>query len=276
LQTNVEHNNDISSDILPSKKNRSFTIVFLILSGALVVYIAYPIANIITIIEPGIFIESITRPQIGEVLFLSLSTATISTLLLAAFGIPLAYCIARYNFRGKFLIRIIIIVPLVIPPLASGTLLLGVFGAYTPIGRSIPIEFTQSAVGVIIAQTYVASPFMILLALSAFESVDESYEKVSKILGKGRLETFWRVSLPLAKTGIIAGFIMTWVRSVGELGATMMMAYNPHTVSIQIFEDNAIGGLQNTVPLILLVILLSAAVLAIFSMVKKEGLKLSW
>jgi molybdate/tungstate transport system permease protein len=268
---------DMSSDISRGKKSsKAFGIVFLILSAALVVYIVYPIANIITIAEPRTFIESITRPQIGDAFLLSLSTATISTLLLAVFGIPLAYYMARYNFPGKFLIKIIIIIPLVIPPLASGTLLLDIFGAYTPLGRSLPVEFTQSAIGVIIAQTYVSSPFMILLALAAFESVDESYEKVARILGKGRFETFLRVSLPLAKTGIIAGFIMTWVRSVGELGATMMMAYNPHTVSIQIFEDNAIGGFQNTVPLILLVIFLTITVLGVFSIVKKEGLRLGW
>ncbi|MFL6474428.1 MAG: molybdate ABC transporter permease subunit [Nitrososphaera sp.] len=265
-----------SSDISSTKKSKSFGIIFLFLSFALVAYIAYPIANIITIIEPRTFIESIIRPQVGDAFLLSLSTATVSSLFLAAFGIPFAYCMARYNFPGKFLLRVVIIIPLVIPPLASGTLLLGVFGANTPLGRSFPVEFTQSGTGVIIAQTYVSSPFMILLALAAFESVDESYEKVARILGKGRMETFLRVSLPLAKRGILAGFIMTWVRSVGELGATMMMAYNPHTVSIQIFEDNAIGGFQNTLPLILLVIILSALVLGIFSVVKKEGLKLGW
>jgi len=267
---------DTSSDISSSKKSRAFGIVFLILSGALIVYIVYPIVNIITIVEPRTLLESITKPQVAEAFLLSISTATISTLLLAVLGIPLAYFLARYNFPGKFLIKVIIIVPLVIPPLASGTLLLGIFGAHTPLGRSLPVEFTQSAVGVIIAQTYVSSPFMILLALAAFESVDESYEKVARILGKSRLETFLRVSLPLAKTGIIAGTIMTWVRSVGELGATMMMAYNPHTVSIQIFESNAIGGFQSTIPVILLVILLSVIVLGLFSIVKKEGLKLGW
>jgi molybdate/tungstate transport system permease protein len=263
-------------DISRAKKGRGFGIVLLILSGALVAYITYPIANIITIVEPRTFIESITRPQVGDALLLSLSTATISTLLLALLGIPLAYWIARYNFPGKSIIKVIIIIPLVIPPLASGTLLLGIFGSNSPIGRFLPVEFTQSAIGVITAQMYVSSPFIILLALAAFESVDESYEKVARVLGKSRLETFLRVSLPLAKTGIIAGFIMTWVRSVGELGATMMMAYNPHTISIQIFEDNAIGGFQNTVPTVLLVILLSAVVIGIFSIVKKGGLKIGW
>ena len=263
-------------DFSSGKKSRAFEIIFFILSAALVVYIVYPIANIITVIQPGTFMESIAKPQISGAFFLSLCTATVSTLLLAIFGIPFAYFLARHNFPGKFVIRAIIIVPLIIPPLASGTLLLGTFGPYTAIGRNVPMEFTQSAAGIIIAQTYVSSPFMILLALTAFESVDESYEKVARILGKGRFDTFLTVSLPLARTGIIAGIIMTWVRSVGELGATMMMAYNPHTVSIQIFENNAIGGLQSTVPLILLVILLSAFVLGIFSIVRKEGLKLRW
>jgi molybdate/tungstate transport system permease protein len=268
---------DTSSDISSTnKKARSFGIVFLLLSGALVAYIAYPIANIITIVEPEAFMESIRRSEVGDAFLLSLSTATTSSLILAAFGIPFAYCMARYSFPGKFFLKVIIIIPLVIPPLASGTLLLGVFGAYSPLGRSFPVEFTQSSIGVIIAQTYVSSPFMILLSLAAFESVDESYEKVARILGKGRMETFLRVSLPLAKRGIIAGFIMTWIRSVGELGATMMIAYNPHTVSIQIFEDNAVGGFQNALPLILLVIILSALVLGIFSVVKKEVLELGW
>ncbi len=259
-----------------STKSKGFNIIFLILAGALVAYIAFPILNIVTIADPASLGESITRPQIINAFLLSLGTATISTLLLALFGIPLAYILARHDFRGKFLVRLVVILPLVIPPLASGALLLGVFGPYTPLGRSFPIEATQSPIGIIIAQIYISAPFMILLAQSAFESVDESYEKVARVLGKNRLQTFLQVSMPMAKAGIMAGFIMAWVRAVGELGATMMMAYNPHTISIQIFEDNAVGGFQQTVPGILLVILLSVIVLGVFSILKREGLKLGW
>jgi len=266
---------DQSSSI--SSKRTGFGILFLILSGALIAYIAYPIVNIVTITDPATLLESIARPQVGNAFLLSLATATISTLLLAAFGIPLAYTLARYDFRGKLLLRLVVILPLVIPPLASGALLLGIFGPYTPLGKSFPLEFTQSPLGVIIAQIYISSPFMILLSQSAFESVDQSYEKVSRVLGKSRFQTFMQITLPLARTGVMAGIIMSWVRAVGELGATMMLAYNPHTISIQIFEDNAIGGLAQTVPGILLVILLSFMVLAIFSIVKKgEGLRFGW
>jgi molybdate/tungstate transport system permease protein len=248
--------------------------MFIVLAGALIAYIGVPLASIFIFAEPSTLLDSLSRPEVGRAFTLSLTTATISTLLLAAFGIPLAYCIARYNFPGKFLLRLLTIIPLVLPPLASGAMLLGIFGPYAPLGHSLPIEFTQSVIGIIIAQTYVSSPFMILSAQTAFESVDESYEKIARVLGKSRLETFLKVSLPLARTGIIIGFILSWVRAVGELGATMMMTYNPHTISIQIFEDNAIGGISHAVPGILMVILLSIIVLAVFSAVRREGLKI--
>ncbi|MFL6398078.1 MAG: hypothetical protein ACJ72J_00660, partial [Nitrososphaeraceae archaeon] len=88
--------------------------------------------------------------------------------------------------------------------------------------------------------------------------------------GKTRFETFFRVSLPLAKTGIVIGSILSWVRAVGELGATMMMAYNPHTISIQIFEDNAIGGLRNAIPDIMLAMMLSIVAIVIFYAARKK------
>jgi molybdate/tungstate transport system permease protein len=249
-------------------RHPGFNVVILVLSSMTVVYIAYPLITIFIFSEPSSkLLDSLTRPEVSDALVLSLISATISTLLLSLFGIPLAYFLARYeNFLAKFLFRIIIIIPLVLPPLATGSLLLGAFGPYSPLVQAFPgIEFTQSMVGVIIAQTYVASPFMILASQVAFESVDESYEKIARILGKSRVETFFMVLLPLARTGIVIGFIMSWVRSIGELGATMMMAYNPHTISIQIFEDNAIGGLRQAVPSIILVILLSiVAVVTIF------------
>ena len=254
-------------------KYQGFNFIILILSGIAIAYIAYPLATILTFIEPSKLLDSLTRPQVWDAFVLSLISATISTLLLSLFGIPLAYFLARHttNFPGKFLLRVIIIIPLVLPPLASGALLLGVFGPNSPLGQAFPgVEFTQSILGVIIAQTYVASPFMILASQAAFESVDESYEKIARVLGKTRLETFFMVSLPLAKTGLVIGFIMSWVRAVGELGATIMMAYNPHTISIQIFEDNSIGGLRQAVPGIILVILLSILAIIMFYIITRK------
>ena len=255
-------------------KHQGFNLIILILSGLTVAYIAYPLATIFAFVEPAKLLDSLTRPQVWNAFILSLISATVSTLLLSLFGIPLAYFLARYtNFPGKFLLRVIVVIPLVLPPLASGALLLGVFSpnSSSPFIQAFPgVEFTQSILGVIIAQTYVASPFMILASQAAFESVDESYEKIARLLGKTRLETFFKVSLPLAKTGIIIGVIMSWVRAIGELGATMMMAYNPHTISIQIFEDNAIGGLTQAIPGIILVVLLAIFVIIVFYITRNK------
>ena len=90
-------------------------------------------------------------------------------------------------------------------------------------------------------------------------------------MGKKKIEVFVKISLPLAKKGILMGFVMTWIRAVGELGATIMMAYNPHTISIQIFEDNAIGGLRQAIPSIILVIFLSVAIMFLFSIIMKRS-----
>jgi molybdate/tungstate transport system permease protein len=247
-------------------RHQSFSIIILLFSGISIAYITYPLATILAYTEPRTILESLTRQDLWDAFLLSLTSATISTLLLILFGVPLAYLLARYTgFRGRYILRVIIIIPLVLPPLASGALLLGAFGPNSILVQHFSgIEFTQSILGVIIAQTYVASPFMILASQAAFESMNESYEKVARTLGKSKLETFFLISLPLAKTGIIIGIIMSWVRAVGELGATMMMAYNPHTISIQIFEDNAIGGLEQAVSGIILLLLLAVMIMVVF------------
>lgn len=252
---------------------KGFSILILILSAITVAYIVFPLITILTFVEPVNLFDSLTRPELWNAFVLSLVSATISTLLLGLFGIPLAYFLARYRgFRGKLVIRVIVILPLVLPPLASGALLLGLYGPNSALLQYFPgVELTQSIFGVILAQIYVASPFMILASQAAFESVDESYERISRSLGKSRLETFFRISIPLAKTGIIIGAIISWVRAAGELGATMMMAYNPHTISIQIFEDNAIGGLRQATSGIILVVLLAILVIAVFYITSSKG-----
>ena len=261
-------------------KNQQLDIILLILSGTIIAYVGFPFISILNFLEPSKLIDSFIRPQLDNAFILSLITSTISTLILIFFGTSIAYCLARYNFRGKLILQTIVIFPLVLPPLASGALLLGVFSPSSALGSYFPsIDFTQSVIGIVIAQTYVSSPFMILTSQAAFEAVDRSYEMTSRVLGKSKIETFFKVTLPMAKAGIMIGILLTWVRSIGELGATMMMAYNPHTISIQIFEDNAINGLRQAMPDIMMVILLSIIALTAVSILKKKdksSLKVGW
>jgi molybdate/tungstate transport system permease protein len=254
-------------------KHQGFNVIIVVLSAITLAYIVFPLTTILTFLEPVNLLESLTRPQVWDAFILSLFTSTISTSALSLFGIPLAYFLARYSdFRGKFILRVIVIFPLVLPPLASGALLLGIFSPTSLLIQALPeLGFTQSILGIIIAQTYVASPFMILASQAAFESVDKSYENVARVLGKNNFQTFFRVSLPLAKFGILVGVMMSWVRAVGELGATMMLAYNPHTISVQIFEDNAIGGLRQAVPGIILVIVLPFIAIILFYIIREKS-----
>jgi molybdate/tungstate transport system permease protein len=254
-----------------------FTLTVLILLALLILYIVYPLIGLIFISGSINLAEELTRPEIINAFLLSITTATVSTLILSIFGIPLAYAIARYQFKFKLLLRLVVIIPLVLPPLASGAILLNAFGPYSLIGRAIPMDFTQSVVGIILSQLYVASPFIILPAQAAFEAVPSKYETVAMVLGKKKSEVFFLISIQLAKTGILVGMLMAWIRSVGELGATMMMSYNPHTISIQIFEDNAIGGLKNTVPGIIWLIILSIFALTAFLFIKRHhSLRFGW
>ena len=250
----------------------NFKLVICVLSGIALVYIIYPLFSILIFVEPNNLLESLTRPRVIDAFVLSIGTASVSTLLIALFGIPLAYCLSRYKFPGRSIAQIIIVIPLVLPPLASGALLLGVFNPQSFLDRLFPnVEFTQSIIGIIIAQTYVASPFMILASMAAFDSVDKSLENVARVLGKRNLEVFVRVSIPLAKKGILIGIVMTWIRAIGELGATLMLAYNPHTISIQIYEDNALGGLSQAIPGIILSILLSIVLVIVYSIIVKKS-----
>lgn len=234
-------------------------------------YIIYPLVSIFNFVEPSTLLTSLTRPEVIDAFVLSIITASISTMLIGLFGVPLAYCLSRYKFPGSFLIQVIVIMPIALPPLASGALLLGVFNPQSILDKTFPqIEFTQSIIGIIIAQTYVASPFMILASMAAFDMVDKSYENIGRILGKKNWQVFVRISLPLAKKGILVGFIMTWIRAIGELGATLMLAYNPHTMSIQIYEDNAIGGLSHAIPSIILAILISVVLILAYSLTIKK------
>ncbi len=254
-----------------------FTLTVLILLALLILYIVYPLIGLIFISGSINLAEELTRPEIINAFLLSITTATVSTLILSIFGIPLAYAIARYQFKFKLLLRLVVIIPLVLPPLASGAILLNAFGPYSLIGQAIPIDFTQSVVGIILSQLYVASPFIILPAQAAFEAVPSKYETAARVLGKKKSEVFFMISIPLARTGILVGILMAWIRSVGELGATMMMSYNPHTISIQIFEDNAIGGLKNTVPGIIWLIILSIFALTAFLFIKRhQSLRFGW
>ena len=204
----------------------------------------------------------------------SVLSASISTALIAIFGIPLGYVLARARFRGKELISLLIYVPLVFPPVVSGIVLLLLYGPYGLIGgplANMGWEVDDTLAGIVIAQIFVSAPFLIVAARSAFEAVDPTLEQVGMTLGKQRWGLFWHISLPLAWRGVLAGLMLAWMRALGEFGATVVMAYHPYTLPVYVYVQLSGQGVASALPLALLSLGVSVLVVALVLLIDQHG-----
>jgi molybdate transport system permease protein len=179
--------------------------------------------------------EHVTSTEVTTALRLSLTTATISMLVCLVLGTPLAWILARVDFRGRQLVRALVTVPLVLPPVVGGIALLTTFGRAGVLGEPMfeafgyQVTFTTTAV--VLAQTFVALPFLVLAVEGALRSTDPRYDEVAASLGASRWWTYARVTLPLAGPGIVSGAVLAWARALGEFGATITFAGNLEGVS---------------------------------------------
>ena len=210
-----------------------------LLGGLLVVYLAVPVIAFLVRLG-GSHDRGFATPGLWSALRVSLLSASISTVIIAVLGIPLAYTLARARGRLAGLVGVAVQLPLALPPLMSGILLIYIFGPYTTLGRLFHGRLTDSIAGVVLAQMFVAAPFLIIAARSAFASIDPALDDVAASLGHRPLARFWRVSLPVAATGISAGLLLTWLRAFGEYGATVLLAYHPY--SLPVYTDVQFSG----------------------------------
>ncbi|KAB2368119.1 ABC transporter permease [Actinomadura montaniterrae] len=168
--------------------------------------------------------------QVLEALRLSLLTATISTGVCLLLGVPLAWVLARASFPGLRLVRALVTVPLVLPPVVGGVALLlalgrrGLVGEWLDAAFGITLPFTTA--GVVLAETFVAMPFLVISVEGALRAADLRYEEAAATLGAGRWTIFRRVTLPLVAPGVAAGAVLCWARALGEFGATITFAGN--------------------------------------------------
>lgn len=244
--------------------------VALVLGCVLLLYYLVPLVSLFFSVPVGDVIVRLNDPTVVDVATTSLLGASISTSFAMAFGLPLAYWIARAETRWKSVVTAIVVLPLVLPPTVSGIILRTLFGPNTMIGdwaAAAGIQTWRSLAGIVLAQTFVASPFVVVTSMAAFEGVDRTLEHASRSLGKSRLTTMRRITLPLALPGIVAGMTLAFARAMGEFGATMMMAYYPRTMPIQIWRAFRELGLDNAYPIAILLVLISVAVLIILNTV---------
>ena len=166
---------------------------------------------------------------VREALWLSVLTATVATAVCVVLGLPLAWTLARTEHRGRSVVRGLVAIPLVMPPVVAGVALLAAFGrtglagAYL-LDAGVTVPFTT--VAVVLAHTFVALPFFVLSAEGALRSASSEYDAVAATLGADRWTTFRRVTLPMVLPGLAAGMLLAWARSLGEFGATVTFAGN--------------------------------------------------
>lgn len=188
--------------------------------------------------------------MIWDALQLSLLVVSVTTVIVGVIGLALAFLLAKRDFWGKELLDAVLTMPLVLPPTVTGYYLIvllgrrGIIGSYIYDWTGWTIAFTWQ--GAVIAAIVVALPLMIKASRASIENVDPNYEIASYTLGKGKLETFLRITLPLAKRGIFAGLILSFARALGEFGATLMIAGNipgkTQTMPLAIYEAVASGN----------------------------------
>jgi molybdate transport system permease protein len=172
----------------------------------------------------------LVEPDILDALRLSLVTSLAALVVVVLVGLPLAWALARLSFPGRSVVRALVIVPLVLPPVVAGVALLAGFGrsglvggpAYDAFGISLP--YTTAAV--VVAHSYVSLPFFVLSVEGAIRATDRELDAVAATLGASRWTTFRRVTVPLAGPGLLAGVVLAWARALGEFGATITFAGN--------------------------------------------------
>ena len=172
---------------------------------------------------------------------------------IVAFGTPLAWWLARHSFHGKWVLEAIILLALLTPPLAMGILLTTLFGPYGPVGSLVArtgVELTNSASAFVLAQFYGALPYYVVAARAAFEGVPRELEHISLTLGKSPWQTFWLVSMPLARLGLAAGIALAWVRALGEFGIVLILAYYPQGIPVKLWVNLQDIGLSAVYPLL--------------------------
>ena len=174
--------------------------------------------------------DSLASAEVRTALRLSLVTSLAATAVSIAFGLPLAWVLARLEFPGRRLLRALTTLPMVLPPVVGGVALLLAFGRRGVAGRwlddafGITLPFTTA--GAVLAQAFVAMPFLVITAEAAFRGLDRGYEDAARTLGASRLTVFRRVTLPLAGPALGAGAVLCWARALGEFGATITFAGN--------------------------------------------------
>jgi len=214
-------------------------------------FILLPLIELMTAPSFAMLKETIKDKDVVRSIWLSIYTAGLAALISFVFGTPLAYVLARTDFRGKKLVESIIDLPIVIPHPVVGIAILSVAGKNHWIGElfnQVGIRIMGSVTGIVVVLTFVGMPFYINAVKNGFESISPRLEKVSRSLGASMFSTFFRITFPLAWRSMLVGIVMCSARAISEFGAVVIVAYHPMIAPVLIYERFEAYGLKYSQP----------------------------
>lgn len=252
----------------PGAAQRLASIVAALAASLLLLFLFAPLAELIAVGGMRGLGKLASDVELRSSLALTAVTATTATLLGIAGGTPLAYLLARRDFRGRAVLEAVLDLPLLIPHPVAGIALLLVLGRQSAVGGTLlemGIRVVGSPLGIVAAMLFVSSPLYMSAAREAFARVDPRYEAVARTLGDSSWRAFRRVTLPLARRGLIAAGVVMWARAVSEFGAIVILTYNPKVASVLSYDRFTSFGLPEALPV--------AAVLALLALVPLIALR---
>ena len=245
-------------------------------AGLGIIFLLLPIIGLISQISWSNFPALIFADTAIDALRLSIRTSATATAIVVAIGIPLSMILAWTDFPGKKLLRALLLLPLVLPPVVSGIALLQAFGRRGLIGslfEAFGIEVAFTTVAVVISQVFISLPFMVVTLEGALNTAGRSYQTVAMSLGASPTRTLWRVSVPMMTPAIMSGGILAFARSLGEFGATSIFAGSrqgvTRTLPVEIYLQREIDP-DSAIALSLLLIISSIVIVgAVYGRVRK-------
>jgi len=242
--------------------------------GVVVAFLVVPLVALLVEAPLRELPHLVGTPAVRDAIWVTAKTNVVANVLLLALGTPAAWLLATRRFRGRALVVTACELPLVLPPAVAGIALLSAFGPRGVFGpglgsAGVVLPFGQAAV--VIAVAFVASPFYLRGAIAAFEAVPEDMTEVARTLGASRRRTFWRVALPLAASGLTAGWVLAFARGIGEFGATIIFAGNVQgrtaTLPLEVYGQLDVD-LDVALALGVLLVALSAGVLLSYKLLE--------
>ncbi len=237
------------------------------LGGLLLAFILIPLINMTAHQTFQSLGEVAAQADVRAAIWMSLESAGITAVVAVILGTPLAALLARSKSRLKGIIEALVDLPLAVPHTVAGIALLLAFGKEGLIGSAaapLGLRFYSTEAGIIVAMLFVSVPFMVNSARLGFESIDPQMEKAARTLGESHFGVLRRVSLPLASGGILTGAILTYARSISEIGSVMILAYYPITAPVKIYELFLQFGLGESSAMAVLFLIVALSTFLVF------------